>query len=275
MTRKVWIRIGFVAIAIVIVIAVNLAILTAFPPNLQHQQEPIKRVNWIHTGAPGLDYRYPSESAVIIYNRENDIWVLQDAAAWNRAIDLGADYSAEPARPEEIWYTRDIAIEDGEIVLDFFVRNFAGEDCAHADFALTTGIEHLNATTGSVAGDNIITSTSAMVPVDDLANGEWREVRAGTDLPRPNPEEILLLSITLNAPATLTTPNGTTLIYNPNMETVIENGYISRVEEAESEPGYDGECLPRGRSATFIVQGSDAPVIDPQPTISGSGVILS
>ncbi len=272
MNRKMWLRIGVVAIAVVILVAVCLAILTVFPPNVPHQQEPLKRVNWIHAGAPGLDYRYPSESAVIVYDGENDTWLLQDAAAWNRAIDLGADYSTEPARPEEIRYTRDIAIEDDAIGLNFFVRNFAGEDCAHADFALTTEVGHLNATTGSMAGD-IITGAPSVVPVDDLVNGNWREVRAVADLPRPDPEEILLFSITLTAPDTLTTQNGTTLTYNPNLVTVIENGCISRVEESACDPLYAGSCLPRGSSATFIVQGTDAPVIVPQPTLSGSGVI--
>jgi len=268
-----WVRIGCFAIAVVIFVAVCLAILTAFPPNVHHQQEPIKRVNWIHAGAPGLRYYDPSGSAVIVYDGENDTWLLQDAVAWNRAIDLGADYSTEPAHPEEIRYTRDIAIEGDTIGLDFFVRNFAGEECAHADFALTTEVGHLNATTGSMAGDNIITAAPSVVPVDGLANEEWREMRAVADLPRPKPEEILLFSITLAAPATLTTPNGTTLTYNPNLVTVIEHGYISRVEESVCDPWYAGACLPRGNSATFIVQGTDVLEIGPQPTLSGSGVI--
>ncbi|MDN7024771.1 hypothetical protein FGU65_07710 [Methanoculleus sp. FWC-SCC1] len=266
MTRKTWVRIGFVAI--VIVVAANLAILTAFPPDVQHRQEPINRVNWILVSAPGLDYRYPSESATIVYDVENDTWLLQDAAAWDRAIDLGVDYSTEPARPEEIRYTRDIAIEGGRIDLDFFVRNFAGEDCAHADFALTTEVGHLNTTTGSMEGDTIITGAPAVVPVDDLANGEWREVRVAADLPRPKQEEILLFSITLTTPCTFTTQNGTTLTYNPNLVTVIEHGSVSRVEEVARDPGYVVERLPRGNSATFIVQGTDAPGIGPLPTMT-------
>jgi hypothetical protein len=259
------VRIGFVALAVVIVVAVNLAIFTAFPPDVQHREEPITRETWLHAGAPGL-------SATIVHDGENDTWLLQDAGAWNRAIDLGVDYSAEPARPEEIWYTCDIAIEGGAIGLDFFVRNFAGEDCAHADFALTTEVEHLNATTGPMEGDAIITGAPAVVPVDDLANGEWREVRVAADLPRPKPEEILLFSITLTAPCTFTTQNGTTLTYNPNLVTVIEHGSITRIEEIARDPGYVVQRLPRGNSATFIVQGTDAPGIGPLPTLRGSGV---
>ncbi len=260
------VRIGFVALAVVIVVAANLVILTAFPPDVQHQQEPVCRETWIHAGAPW--FRYGSESATIVHAGENDTWLLQDTGAWNRAIDLGIDYSTEPARPEEIWYTRDIAIEGGTIGLDFFVRNFAGKDCAHADFALTTEVEHLNATTGSPEGDTIITGAPAVVPVDDLANGEWREVRAVADLPRPKPEEILLFSITLTAPCTFTTQNGTTLTYNPDLVTVIEHGSISRVEEIARDPRYVVERLPRGNSATFIVQGTDAAGIGPLPTMT-------
>ncbi|MGC9436061.1 MAG: hypothetical protein ACP5C4_08320 [Methanomicrobiales archaeon] len=271
MTRKTWVRIGFVALAVVIVVAANLVILTAFPPDVQHREEPVCRETWIHADAPLLRYSSFSESATIVYDGENDTWLLQDAAAWNRPIDLGVDYSAEPARPEEIWYTRDIAIEGGTIGLDFFVRNFAGEDCAHADFTLTTEVEHLNATTGSMEGDTNITGAPAVVPVDDLANGEWREVQVAANLPRPKPEEILLFSITLTAPCTFTTQNGTTVTYNPNLVTVIEHGYITRVEEIPRDPEYVVQRLPRGNSATFIVQGTDAPGIDPQPTLRGSG----
>lgn len=208
-----------------------------------------------------------AESATIAYDGENDTWMLQDAA-WKRTIDLGIDYSTGPARPEEIRYTRNIAIEGGAIGLDFFVRNFAGEDCAHADFAMTTEVEHLNATTGSMEGDTIITSVPSVVPVDDLANGQWREVRVQADLPRPKPEAILLFSITLTAPCTFTTQNGTILTYNPNLVTVIEHGYISRVEEIARDPGYVVKHPPQRDSATFIVQGTDAPGIGPLPMMT-------
>ncbi|NMA10014.1 MAG: hypothetical protein GX932_03200 [Methanomicrobiales archaeon] len=262
MCSKMWVWLG---IGVVLILAAaNLAILAAFPPGHQHVQEPLKRVEWILPFGPGFEYRGPYESPLIVYDGTNETWHLQNATAWNRTISLDDRYSLDPAHPEDIRYTPDIAIEGDKISLDFFVRNLAGEDCARADLTVTTGIERLNATTGSPEGD-VLRNAMTMLPVNDLAAGEWREVRVTADLPRPGPEELLYLTIDLAAPYTLTTPNGTSVTFDPREMSSVVSG-PSHTGGGTNDPRYNRAHLPRA-SATFVVAGRDVPELIPPPTI--------
>jgi len=267
MCSKTWIWVGLAAV--LLLVAVNLAILAAFPPGHQHVQEPLKRVNWMMPSGPGFEYRSPYESPVIVYDGTNETWQLQNATAWSRPLSLGDRYSLDPAHPEDIRYTPDIAIEGDKISLDFFIRNLVGEDCARADLAVTTGIERLNATTGSPEG-NILPGAATTLPIGDLAAGQWREVRVTVGLPRPGPDEILSLTIGLAAPYTITTPNGTPVDFDFRRVTVTLLGSnISWKEEIDPgstpDPDYNRARLPGG-SATFVVMGIDAPEPAPLPT---------
>jgi hypothetical protein len=247
-----WVGIGVV----LVLAAANIAIFAAFPPGQQHVQEPVKMVDWMLPFGPGFEYRSSYESPVIVYDRMNETWYLKNATAWNRTIFLGDRYSLDPAHPEGIRYTPDIAIKGDKISLDFFVRNLAGEDCAHADLTVTMETASLNATTGSPEGD-IFPGAMTTLPVDDLAAGEWREVRVTADLPRPGPEEVLSLTIGLAAPYTLTTPNGTPIIFDLREMSSVISG---------STPTGDSPRLPRA-SATFVVAGKDAPEPVLPPTL--------
>ena len=268
MRSKTWIWVGIGAV--LLLAAANLTILAAFPPGQQHVQEPVKRVNWILPSGPGFDYRGPYESPVIVYDGMNETWHLQNAAAWSRTILLGDRYSLDPAHPEDIRYTPDIAIEGDKISLDFFVRNLAGENCARADLTVTTEIARLNATTGSAEGD-ILPGDVVALSIGNLGAGEWREVRVAADLPRPGPEEVLYLMIGLAAPYTITTPNGTSVDFDFRRKTVTILGSNTSWKE-EIDPGstpdsdYNRARLPGG-SATFVVAGIDAPEPVPPPTI--------
>ncbi len=262
MHSKTWIWLGIGAV--IILAAVNLAILTAFPPGQQHVQEPLKRVNWILPFGPGFEYPDPCESPVITYDADNETWHLENATAWNRTIFLGDRYSLDPAHPEDIRYTPDIAIKGDKISLDFFVRNLAGENCAHADLTVTMETASLNATTGSPEGD-VLPGAMTTLPVDDLAAGEWREVRVTADLPRLGPEEVLPLTIGLAAPYTLTTPNGTPIICDlREMSSVVSGPTLTGGDAID--PDYNRARLPRA-SATFVVAGKDAPEPVLPPTL--------
>ena len=262
MHTKIWIWVGLGAV--LILAAANLAIFAAFPPGQQHAQEPLKRVDWILPFGPGFEYRDPYESPVIVYNGMNETWHLHNAATWNRTISLDDRYSLDPARPEDIRYTPDIAIEGDKISLDSFVRNLAGEDCARADLAVTTEITRLNATTGSPEGD-VLPGAATVLPIANLAAGEWREVRVTADLPRPGPEELLYLTIGLAAPYTFTTPNGTPIICDlREMSSVVSGPTLTGGDAID--PDYNRARLPRA-SATFVVAGRDAPKPVPPPTI--------
>lgn len=267
MCSKTWIWLG---IGVVLILAAaNLVILAAFPPGHQHVQEPLKRADWILPFGPGFEYRGPYESPVIVYDGMNETWRLQNATAWNRTISLDDRYSLDPAHPEDIRYTPDIAIEGEKISLDFFVRNLANEDCARADLTVTARIERLNATTGSPEGD-VLPGATTTLPINDLAAGEWREVRVTADLPRLGPEEVLSLTIGLAAPDTFTTPNGTPIDFDFRRAIVtIPGSNVSWKEEiapgSTPEPNLNTARLPRA-SATFIVAGRDAPKPVPPPT---------
>lgn len=268
MHSKTWVWLGIGAV--LILAAVNLAILTAFPPGHQHMQEPLKRVDWILPFGPGFEYPDPCESPIITYDADNETWHLENATAWNRTISLGDRYSLDPARPEDIRYTPDIAIESDRISLDFFIRNLAGEDCARADLAVTTETASLNTTTGSPEGD-VLPGASTSLPVDDLAAGEWREVRVMADLPQPGPEEVLSLTIGLAAPYTLTTPNGTPIDFDFRRATVTIPGSNTPWKEeidpgSTPDPNLNRDRLPGG-SATFVVVGIGAPEPVPPPTL--------
>ncbi len=269
MHSKTWVWLGLCAV--LGLAAANLAILAALPPGQQHVQEPLKRVNWILPFGPGFEYRGPFESPVIVYDRENRTWQLRNATAWNRTIFLGDRYSLDPAHPEDIRYTPDIAIEGDKISLDFFVRNLAGEDCARADLAVATEIASLNATTGSPEGD-ILFGAATTLPVDDLAAGEWREIRVTADLPRPGPEELLYLTIDLTAPDTFTTPNGTPIDFDFRRVTVtIPGSGTSRKEGIDPgptpDPDHNRARLPRASATVVVVTGTDAPEPVPPPTL--------
>ena len=267
MHPKTWVWVGLAAV--LLLVAANLAILAAFPPGQQHVQEPLKRVNWMLPFGPGFEYPGPYESPVIVYDGANETWQMQNTTAWDRIVSLDDRYSLDPARPEDIRYTPDIAIEGDKISLDFFIRNLAGEDCAHADFAVTTGIERLNATTGSSEG-NILPGAATTLPIGDLAAGQWREVRVTADLPRPEPREVLYLTIGLAAPYTITTPNGTPITFDFRRVTAtILGSNISWKEEIDPgstpDPDYNRARLPGG-SARFIVTGIEASELVPPPT---------
>jgi len=266
MNSKMWVWVGLGALLVVLV-AANLSILTAFPPGQQHAQEPLKRVNWILPFGTGFEYRGPYGSPVIVYDRENGTWRMQDGAVWNRALFLGDRCSDDPSHPEDIWYTPDITVEGDRLSLDVLVWNGAGEDCARADLTMTTGIESLNTATGSLEGP-ASSSVPAAVPGGDLAAGDWREVRVTADLPRPEPEEVLFLTITLIAPYTFTTPDGTTLTFELHRVTVIESSSVSSGgDQIGTDRDYNRARLPRA-SATFVVQGMDAPALIPPPTVT-------
>lgn len=269
MHSKTWIWVGFAAV--LLLVAANLAIFAAFPPGHQHVQEPLKRVNWMMPSGPGFEYRGPYESPVIVYDGTNETWQLQNTTAWSQTLSLGDRYSLDPARPEDIRYTPDITIEGDKISLDFFIRNLAGEDCARADLAVTTGVERLNATTGSPEGD-ILPGAATTLSINDLAAGEWREVRVTADLPQPGPEEILYLTIDLAAPYTITTPNDTPITFDFRRVTVTIPGSNTSWKEGPDpsftpDPNYNRARLPRGY-AVVIVQGADAPPIIPLPTMT-------
>ena len=255
MHSKTWVWVG---LGVVLILAVaNLAILATFPPEQRHVQEPLRRVDWILPFGPGFEHPDPCESPVVVYDGTNKTWQLQSATAWNQTLSLGERYNLDPAHPEDIRYTPDIAIEGGTVSLNFFIRNLAGEDCARADLAVTTGIERLNATTGSLEGD-ILPGAATTLPIEDLAAGEWCEVRVTADLPQPDPEEILYLTIGLTAPYTFTTPNGTPIDFR---------GTGSGVSGGDTlDPDYNRARLPRA-SATFVVAGKDAPESVLLPTL--------
>ncbi|MDV2480978.1 hypothetical protein F8E02_02935 [Methanoculleus sp. Wushi-C6] len=268
MHSKVWVWLGFGAVLVLAV--ASLAILAAFPAD-QHTQEPVKRVDWILPFGPGFDYRGPGESLVIVYDADSETWHLKDATTWNRTISLGDRYSLDPAHPEDIRYTPDTLVEGDKISLNFFVRNLAGEDCAHADLAVTTEVASLNAATGSPEGD-ILPGAVIALSIDDLAAGEWREVRVTADLPRHAPEEVLSLTIGLAAPYTFTAPNGTPITFDFwRMNVVSGPGPASTSGDVVDpgytpDPDYNRARLPMG-SATFVVAGIDAPEPVPRPTL--------
>lgn len=260
MHSKTWVWVG---LGVVLILAVaNLAILAAFPPEQRHVQEQLRRVDWILPFGPGFEHPDPCESPVVVYDGTNKTWQLQSATAWNQTLSLGERYNLDPAHPEDIRYTPDIAIEGGTVSLNFFIRNLAGEDCARADLAVTTGIERLNATTGSLEGD-ILPGAATTLPIEDLAAGEWCEVRVTADLPQPDPEEILYLTIGLTAPYTFTTPNGTPADFRGTGSGVSDPFPTKR---GTNYPGYNQPPLPRA-SATFVVAGKDAPESVLLPTL--------
>jgi len=187
--------------AVLVLAAANLAILAAFPG--AGTRAGTAQAGELDTAVrPGFEYPGSYESPVIVYDGANETWHLRNVTAYNRAINLGERYSLDPTRPEDIRYTPDIAIEGDKISLDFFIRNLAGEDCARADLAVATEITSLNATTGS-DGD-ILPGIATTLPIDNLAAGEWREVRVTADLPRPG-QEVLYMTVDLTAPYAFTT----------------------------------------------------------------------
>ncbi|MCK9278243.1 MAG: hypothetical protein M0P22_09170, partial [Methanoculleus sp.] len=216
-------------------------------------------------------FEYPGsyESPVIVYDGANETWHLRNVTAYNRAINLGERYSLDPTHPEDIRYTPGIAIEGDKISLDLFIRNLAGEDCAHANLAVATEITSLNATTGFPTGD-ILPGIATTLPIDNLAAGEWREVRVTADLPRPRQEESLILTVDLAAPYTLMTPNGTPITFDLRQMSVVESGPIPTGEGGIDpgyvpDPDYNRARLPRA-SASFVVVGRDTPELIPPPT---------
>ncbi|MCE5338189.1 MAG: hypothetical protein LLF90_05830 [Methanomicrobiaceae archaeon] len=122
---------------------------------------------------------------------------------------------------------------------------------------MTTGTESLNATTGSPEGD-ILPGIATTLPIDNLAEGEWREVRVTADLPRPGLEELLYLTISLAAPYTITTPNGAPVTFDFRRERDrprLRPG--PQLQQGPSSPCVGG----------FIVAGRDAPELVPPPTL--------
>lgn len=258
MHSKTWVWVGLCAV--LVLAAANLAILAAFPPEQGHVQEPLKRANWILPFGPRFEYPGSYESPVIVYDGANETWHLRNVTAYNRAINLGERYSLDPTRPEDIRYTPDIAIEGDKISLDFFIRNLAGEDCARADLAVATEITSLNATTGFPTGD-ILPGIATTLPIDNLAAGEWREVRVTADLPRPG-QEVLYMTVDLTAPYAFTTPNGTPIAFDLRMTSIADSDPTPSDDAPDLD--YTRVRLPRA-SATFIVTEIDAPEPVPPP----------
>ncbi len=89
-------------------------------------------------------------------------------------------------------------------------------------------------------------------------------------LPKPEPEEVIHLTVTLTTPFTFTTPNGTSLTYDPRRVTATMMGTNSFWHE-DLDPGYPPDPdyynrTPRSRGcATFIVKGTDAPPAPLEP----------
>ena len=132
---------------------------------------------------------------------------------------------------------------------------------------MATEITGLNATTGFPTGD-ILPGIATTLPIDNLAAGEWREVRVTADLPRPGQEESLILTVDLAAPCTITTPNGTPVTFDLRRVSVVESGPIP-AGEGGIDPGYNRTRLPRA-PASFVVAGRDAPEPVPPPTFRAS-----
>ncbi|MDD3932655.1 hypothetical protein [Methanoculleus sp. UBA303] len=112
---------------------------------------------------------------------------------------------------------------------------------------MTTGTESLNATTGSPEGD-ILPGIATTLPIDNLAAGEWREVRVTADLPRPGLEELLYLTISLAAPYAFTTPNGAPVTFDFRRVSVVESG-ATPTGGGGIDPGYNRARLPRASAA--------------------------
>ncbi len=158
MTAKRWIL--CVCLGAFLAVLIGFAVIVA-SPQVQHDilykkqvPEPLKTVDWLEATAPGLAYCDPSESLVIVYDRKNDSWLLQNDTAWNRSIDIAEWWwyrpicnNADSSSPEDTRYTPDIAIDGDMIGIDFLIGNFAREDCANANFTLATAVERLNTTT--------------------------------------------------------------------------------------------------------------------------------
>ncbi len=222
---KKWVWIGVGTMAIVLV-AASLAMYGPFREGLQ-DKEPLNRVDWLLPFGTGFEHSGLYGSPVIVYDQADRTWRLQGDPEWNRAVFLGDRYSEDPSIPEDIWYTPDIAVEDGRLILDFFVWNGAGVDCARADFAMTTATWDASA---GPSDDALISGAPVPVPVMDLPAGEWREVRVAADLPVPGPDDAVLLTISLTAPDTLTTQEGSFLSFGPPRVTVIGQGTVASGE---------------------------------------------
>ncbi|MFA7073451.1 MAG: hypothetical protein WC138_13220, partial [Methanoculleus sp.] len=115
-------------------------------------------------------------------------------------------------------------------------------------------------TTGFPTGD-ILPGIATTLPIDNLAAGEWREVRVTADLPRPG-QEVLYMTVDLTAPYAFTTPNGTPIAFDLRMTSIADSDPTPSDDAPDLD--YTRVRLPRA-SATFIVTEIDAPEPVPPP----------
>lgn len=227
-------------VSIIFLFSINYVLLVVLPAQHEHPREQLKMMEWILPSGPKTFGMDPNANPVIVYDSENkSIWQVQDTDQWSKEIFVGDYLNSNQSSPENLWYSPDIAIEGNNISLDFFVWNRAGYNCNSAFLNLTTEYEYLNEVSGSPEGE-IQSGIPSRLSIRNLSDGDFTEVRGTTILPKPSPEKILRLTITLMAPDNITSENGTF--------------YVD-----------DRDRLPRG-TAIFVIKSRDAPDLVPKPT---------
>ena len=239
MHSRIWVWTAIIA-SIILILSIFFLIPLVSPSGHEHQKEPIHMTYWILSS--GLERGpYAFEHPVINYDKENGgTWQIRDKDRLNNAIVIEDRNSNNQSSRVDTLYTPDVAIDGNNISLDFLIWNGAGEDCASAVLNMTTDYVTLNEKTGSPEGPSF-TGAATQMHILNLSSGESAEVRVTVDLPKPDPEKILRLTITLESPDAFMTKTGTLRTYDPHR-------------------------LPQG-TAMFVVKEKDAPELEPVPTL--------
>lgn len=197
------VKIGFKLIIVIlaVIVLVNLVIFCLFPINSPvHTVKPIKSISFY---IDDVDDNIPG-SAEIIYYPNNATWELQEKETYNQRIDKKVYQSRD--NYEIYSYSPNVTIEGSNISFNFGIKNNMGTDILEVPLTVETRIS-------TKFGKNI-PPTQKTIILNNLKDGEYREIRLSAELIKPPENETLRQVIILTTPVEVTALNGSVVTQN-------------------------------------------------------------
>ena len=196
-------KIGFKLIIVILaaIVLVNIVIFRLFPINSPvYTVKPLKSISFY---IDDVDDNIPSPAEIIYYSK-NGTWELQDKETYNEKIDKKVYRSRD--NYEIYSYSPNVTIEGSNISFNFGIKNNMGTDILEVPLTVETRI--------SMKFGKNIPPTQKTIILNNLKDGEYREIRLSAELIKPPENETLREVIILTTPIEVTALNGSVVTQN-------------------------------------------------------------
>jgi len=189
------------------IVLVNLAVLYVFPTKpSEYAVKPIRTVSFL---IDDIDDNIPLYGNFhdVIYYSNNRTWILLEKEEYNKEFDK--KYYISTDKYESYSYSPDLTINGSNISFNFGIRNMMEVDIFEVPLTIETIVLKKD-------GD-LISTKQGIIILNDLKNGEYKEVRVTAELIEPAENETIQETIILTTHLEIKASNGSWIRQNESL----------------------------------------------------------